>query len=241
MNRFAVALIYLCFAFTSAAASDGSFIWGVNGHPFTAYPGVTYQQQISLLNKLGAKSYRVNIGSLLDVPRLTALVGEAKSHDIKILPVLTPGIDLDKAGATLIYQTSRDFAKAIVSAVKAEVPVWELGNELENYAIIKPCEMQDDGKQYNCSWGPAGGLGVLDYYGPRWEKVSAYLRGLSDGVKAADFRLSEPSAPQDGGTLERLNVCKPIKLNGRFPSGTCTAKIQSGHLKSFRKSESLFG
>jgi hypothetical protein len=209
MSRFAVALMCLCFAFTSAVASDGSFVWGVNGHPFTAYPGVTYQQQISLLKKLGAKSYRVNISSLTDVPRLVALIEEAKSHDIKILPVLTPGIDVDKAGVTLIYQTSRDFAKAIVSAVKAEISVWELGNEFENYAIIQPCEMQDDGKQYNCSWGPAGGVGVLDYYGPRWEKVSAYVRGLSDGVKAADSLAERAIGPAGWGHIgafERLQA-----------------------------------
>jgi hypothetical protein len=46
--------------------------------------------------------------------------------------------------------------------------------------------MQDDGIQYNCAWGPAGGVGPLEYYGPRWAKVSAVLKGLSEGAIAAD-------------------------------------------------------
>ena len=186
MKRFIIVLMCLGFAFTSAEANDGTFTWGVNGHPFTAYPGATYQQQIALIKKLGASSYRVNISSILDIPRLHALIAQANAQNIKILPALTPSISLDKESTARIHQAARDFAMAIVSEGKADISVWELSNELENYAIIKPCEIQDDGKQYNCNWGPAGGTGLLDYYAPRWEKVSAYLRGLSEGVKAAD-------------------------------------------------------
>ena len=34
--------------------------------------------------------------------------------------------------------------------------------------------------------GFAGGVGPLDYFGPRWEKVSAALDGLSRGIKSVD-------------------------------------------------------
>lgn len=64
--------------------------------------------------------------------------------------------------------------------------VWELGNELENFALLQPCETRDDGRPYPCEWGTASGDGPLHYYGPRWEKVSAVLRGLSDGVQAGN-------------------------------------------------------
>jgi hypothetical protein len=77
-------------------------------------------------------------------------------------------------------------ARDLVSRFKHDIRVWELGNELENYAIIQPCEVQDDGVQYNCAWGPAGGVGPLEYFGPRWQKSSAVLKGLSDGAMAAD-------------------------------------------------------
>ncbi|RWK66424.1 MAG: hypothetical protein EOR45_35990, partial [Mesorhizobium sp.] len=66
------------------------------------------------------------------------------------------------------------------------IRVWELGNEMENYAILMPCEMRDSGEQYNCSWGPAGGTETTHYFSPRWSKVSAVLRGLSDATIAVD-------------------------------------------------------
>ena len=50
----------------------------------------------------------------------------------------------------------------------------------------RPCEKRDDGTKYPCQWGPAGGVTALEYYGPRWAKVSAVLKGLSDGMTAAD-------------------------------------------------------
>ena len=37
-------------------------------------------------------------------------------------------------------------------------------------------------------WGPAGGVGPLEYFGPRWKKVSAMLKGLAEGVGKADPR-----------------------------------------------------
>lgn len=49
--------------------------------------------------------------------------------------------------------------------------------------------MRDDGLQYSCSFGPAGGDSVLDYYGPRWRKVSALLKGLTTGARAADPKV----------------------------------------------------
>ncbi|TIP52118.1 MAG: hypothetical protein E5X56_34480, partial [Mesorhizobium sp.] len=56
-------------------------------------------------------------------------------------------------------------------------------------AILMPCEMQDSGIQYNCSLGPAGGTETSDYFSPRWAKVSAVLRGLSDATIAVDATI----------------------------------------------------
>src|SRR6185437_14107278 len=67
--------------------------------------------------------------------------------------------------------------------------------EFENYAIIKPCEMRDNGVRYSCFFGDAGGTDPLDYYGPRWAKVIAVLKGLTAGVHAAD-----PTAMRAVGT-----------------------------------------
>jgi hypothetical protein len=166
--------------------AQAEMIWGANGHPFTAYPGITQAQQLGYLHDLGLKSYRVNISDLSSAPALGELIAKAEPFGIAILPVLTPALDFDSLPAETLRRRAHEFAYALITRFKEKVRVWELGNEVENYAIIKACEMQDDGVQYNCAWGPAGGVGPLDYYGPRWAKVSAVLKGLSEGAIAAD-------------------------------------------------------
>ena len=170
-------------------AAEPAFIWGVNGHPFTAYPDIGIDEQIEQMRRLGLTSYRVNMSSLDHAPRLRELIRQAKKHDIEILPVLTPPLALEKLDGGTLYQRARAFAVYFVSRFKDDIRVWELGNELENFAIIQPCEMQDDGVQYNCDWGPGSGVGPMEYYGPRWRKVSAVLRGLSDGTVSVDPAL----------------------------------------------------
>ena len=170
----------------SSPTIAADFHWGVNGHPFNAYPGVSYERQLDYIKDLGLKSYRVDIAGAEAAPALAKLVAEAKTRGISILPVITPGLDLDKETAKSLYGKSYDLAFTLVARFKADIRVWELGNEMENYAIIRPCERRDDGTQYPCEWGPAGGVSMLDYYGPRWAKVSAVLKGLSDGAVAAD-------------------------------------------------------
>ena len=181
----AVFLLFLAGGEQRAAAAD-DLMWGVNGHPFTAYPGISYETQLDHIRDLGMKSYRVNISQLDHESALAHLVKLAKQRDIQILPALTPPVDLAKTDPDTLYKQARAFAVHFVSRFKDDIRVWELGNEMEVFAIIRPCEMQDDGVQYNCAWGPAGGVGPLEYYGPRWAKVSAVLKGLSDGTKSVD-------------------------------------------------------
>jgi hypothetical protein len=174
----------------TTAMASAEMIWGANGHPLTAYPGISVAEQLDLMADLGMTSYRVNIPDASRMELVTELVQEGKARGVDILPVLTPGqIDLDRDNADELYRKSYEFAVAISTPFKDDIRVWELGNEMENYAIIQPCETRDDGTQYPCEWGPAGGVGALDYYGPRWDRVSAVLKGLSDGIDAVDPTL----------------------------------------------------
>lgn len=167
-------------------AYNTDIIWGVNGHPFTAYPDIPLEQQLDLTKELGVAYYRVNLGRQGTVERLAQLVNMAHARGIRILPILQPPVSLENDSAEDIYRIAYNYGHTYASAFKGRMPVWELENELEIFALIKPCEMRDDGTQYPCEWGIAGGVGPLEYYGPRWEKVSASLKGLSDGVKAGD-------------------------------------------------------
>ena len=181
----AAVLLFADYAVPAWAAKK-EFVWGVNGHPLASYPGVPLETQLEHIRELGLTSYRVDIGSTEKLLDLQHLVREAKARGITVLPVITPGFDMDKQDAGVLEKKAYELAFALVSSFKGEIPVWELGNELENYAIIQPCEMQDDGKQYSCSYGPAGGVSVNEYYGPRWAKVSAVIKGLTRGARAAD-------------------------------------------------------
>lgn len=170
-------------------AKGDDLIWGVNGHPLVAYPGVTFSEQLDLVQALGMKSYRVDVSSLLQERPLDTLISLGQSRGITILPVLVPPVRLDKEEPGEIYRKARAFAEYFVTRFKDRVKVWELGNEMESYALLQPCEMQDDGKQYNCEWGPASGVTALEYHGGRWAKVSAALKGMSDAVVQIDPSL----------------------------------------------------
>lgn len=168
------------------AAWSADLQWGVNGHPFTAYPDISFEQQLDYVRDLGMTSYRVNVSSLDHMAGLAALVKQAKARGIDILPVITPDLDLDAETAGDLYAKSYAMAVTLVSRFRDDIRVWELGNEMEIHALITACEMRDDGTQYDCSWGTAGGDDPSHYFTPRWKQVSAVLRGLSDGAEAAD-------------------------------------------------------
>jgi hypothetical protein len=175
---------------TMTVAACAEILWGVNGHPIISYPGIPIGQQLDYLKDLGMKSYRVDISHAEEAPKLAALVKEGKVRGIEILPVITPGnIDLENDSAEQLYDKAHALAVKLGSQFKDDIRVWELGNEMENFAIIKPCEKLDDGSQYPCEWGVAGGVGAMEYYGPRWAKVSAVLKGLSDGMISVDPKI----------------------------------------------------
>jgi hypothetical protein len=215
-----------------------SIIWGVNGHPFTAYPGLSLDEQLDAVRGLGVTHYRVNLkpdGSMADLDRLLAA---AEKRRLTILPIVSADILLDKDDAETIYRRARDIGLKLAKRYAGRIKVWELGNELENYAIIQPCEMRDDGTQYPCAWGPAGGMGPLDYFGPRWAKVSAVLKGLSDGVHAGDpsaLRAIGTAGWGHSGAFDRLAADKigwDISVWHQYERGQ---DVQLAHIAGFGK------
>lgn len=174
-----------CAASGFASPAGADLLWGINGHPIVSYPGVTIEQQLDLVKDLGMKSYRVDVYSTEQADALGRLIAAGKERGVAILPILIPHLDLENSSEAELREKARAFAQGFVTRFKDDVAVWELGNEMEIFALIKPCEMRDDGTQYPCEWGPPGGVGPLDYYGPRYVKVAAVLRGLTEGARAA--------------------------------------------------------
>lgn len=174
---------------------EQGFIWGVNGHPFVSYPGVSFAEQIDRVADLGLTHYRVDLRGENWRKPLRKLHRLARKQGITLLPILQPTLNMETMAPDEIYNISFDYAHAVAHEFRGKIHVFELGNEMENYAIIQPCEMRDDGTQYPCEWGPGSGDAVFDYYGPRWEKVSAALKGMSDGVA-----IGAPKARRAVGT-----------------------------------------
>ena len=169
-----------------ASAAQAAFVWGVNGHPLVSYPGVSIAEQLDALRDLGLTSYRVDVPGSEKTEALRELVYEGRARGITILPVVTPDFDLDKETPAALEKKAYDLAFALVSAFKGDIHVWELGNELENYAVLKRCEARNDGTPRVCLLGDASGKSADDYANGRWSKASAVLKGLTEGARAAD-------------------------------------------------------
>ncbi len=160
---------------------------GVNGHPLTKAvysneKGVSYEEQFTALKDLGAQWYRFDVGvppTGPDTAKMDPLVKAAKAHDIRLLPVIFPSIDRDHDDLSTIYKKSYDGAFKMASQYKSYIQVWELSNEQDIYSAHKA---GDPG------WNRSGNDGdqPSDYSPTRFAIVAAMMRGLSEGVRAAD-------------------------------------------------------
>ena len=83
--------IIFVFLLALSGRAPAAIMWGVNGHPFNTYRGVSIERQLDYLVDLGLKSYRVNIASVAEAPKLAELVAAAKPRGIEILPVSLDG------------------------------------------------------------------------------------------------------------------------------------------------------
>jgi len=177
--------------FLTVLSSCYAFDLGVNGHPFTqpSYKDISVQQQLDLVNEIGAKWYRVDCKSDILLPqnisKLRLLLFEAKKRNIKILPVIFPPIDLRKENdLNKIYDVSYEFSKTVASQLRGAVNVWELNNELDNFAILRKGEINYIGTLWNFDI-PSGDK-KEHYEINRAKKSIALLKGLADGIHAAD-------------------------------------------------------
>src|SRR4029079_6546433 len=110
------ALLLLAGYAVPASAAQKEFVWGANGHPLASYPGVPLETQLEHIRELGLTSYRVDIGSTEKLLDLQHLVREAKARGITVLPVITPGFDMDKQDAADLEKKAYGLAFALVSS-----------------------------------------------------------------------------------------------------------------------------
>jgi hypothetical protein len=171
---------------------------GINGHPITqpAYSdsdGVSYDDQLRLVRNSGAQWYRFDVAALstgADFTKTDALINKAQAQGVKLLPILIPLVDRAHDSSSTIYTKSYDGAFKFVSRYKSSIHVWELANELDVYSATG-----------------AGGDQITDYDPQKYAVAAAILRGLADGVRAADpnaFRVINFGGWLHTGFFQRL-------------------------------------
>lgn len=182
-------------------------IWGVNGHPFTAYPNIAYARQLDDVERLGLRFYRANTqgdGSTAGIDRMLPLI---EARGMTLVPMISIDVDWERDTPQEIYRRAFELARGMGVLYRGRIPYWSLGNELETYALLRPCETRDNGEPYPCEWGVAIGQHPDEYQRDRWNQVSAFLDGLSDGMKEGDpeaLRVIGVAGWGRFGALERL-------------------------------------
>ncbi len=165
--------------------------FGINGHPLTtqAYSesmGVDFNTQMSLIQGAGLKWYRVDVylpPSGKNLSDMDALVAEAQSQGVQLLPLLMETFDRDKDSPDQLYSESYSAAYDFVSRYKSSIHVWELLNEEDLYTVYRPGDPWGNG---TWPFGAPPGDSLTDYYPPRLTISESILHGFADGARAAD-------------------------------------------------------
>jgi len=138
------AAFFFCSAsYGQSSQRDQPIIWGVCGHPtWTDYgdwiPANT-DRQIDLIQQLGCTYYRCSFEGSHDPEAMDKLVPKAQAAGITVLPDLPISI-VPKNDAKTNYDTNYALAKRWAGYAIAKhyhLPYWELGNELENWNLVK--------------------------------------------------------------------------------------------------------
>lgn len=187
------------------------FQWGINGHPLTqeGYWQVPLEDQLDLVKESGATWYRVSFGAKAfreNTGRFEELLEKAEKRNLKLLPVLMPtglgtGKPLDQ-----IREESAAFGREMATRYKGRITHWELGNELDNFSLIKKGEISPSGKPWKWDGAPDGSS--PDHYETgRYERCREFFKAIQQGLREADpkaLTMVDTSGWLHYGFIERL-------------------------------------
>jgi hypothetical protein len=185
--------IALAAALAAAVARGGeeTFAWGVNGHPLSqaAYFDVSLSAQLGLVCDLEAGWYRIDLGEgsfAALTSRLDELLTAAAGRRVRLLPVLIPSLGAAAAGAEpeAVRAGAFAFARMVAARYRGRITHWELGNELDAVALLRRGDTTRAGTAW--TWGDPDGSREEDYDDRRYGRAMAEIRGLAEGIKAAD-------------------------------------------------------
>ncbi|RYD35090.1 MAG: hypothetical protein EOP87_07970 [Verrucomicrobiaceae bacterium] len=164
--------------------------WGINGHPLTqeSYWHVPLDDQLDLVKESGAKWYRISFGFAAfraNAARFDELLAKAERRGLKLLPVLMPPSLKPEETLEQVREESAAFGKEMAGRYKGRITHWELGNELDHFALIKKGETTPSGKQWIWDGAPEGSS-PDDYETGRYERCREFFKSIHHAIKQAD-------------------------------------------------------
>lgn len=198
-------------ALVSFAHAAEPFHWGINGHPLTqeGYWQVPLNEQLDLVKQSGAKWYRISFGAKAfraNTARFDELLEGAEKRGLKLLPVLMPSGLGENKPLDQIREESLAFGKEMAARYKGRITHWELGNELDNFSMIKKGETTPSGKVWKWDGAPDGSS-PDDYETSRYERCREFFKSIQQGLKEADpnaLTMVDTSGWLHYGFIERL-------------------------------------
>ena len=187
--------------------------WGINGHPLTqeGYWQVPLDDQLDLVKESGATWYRISFGAKAyraNTARFDELLEKAEKRGLKLLPVLMPGGLKEDKTLEQIREESAAFGKEMATRYKGRITHWELGNELDNFSMIKKGEKTQSGKEWKWDGAPDGSS--PDHYETgRYERCREFFKSIQQGLKEADpkaLTMVDTSGWLHYGFIERLKL-----------------------------------
>ncbi|MCG1039573.1 MULTISPECIES: hypothetical protein [Burkholderiaceae] len=196
-------------AATSSSMSSNSYnavssgFFGINGHinSGNAY-GTAFATQIAYMRDLGISNVRQDVWDTIGAKSIASFVDTLRGTGISVSVVITPKLsNTDEASA---YSNSFQLAYSIASILKGKVLLYECGNEMEIGFVSR------------------GGNFRTDYRATPYFIYRGMIRGMIDGVRAADPRaavavtagwlhfgilqmLADGTDPQGGTSGPRVN------------------------------------
>ena len=163
--------------FATELIQKSEFYFGINGHPTTkAYMGTTAKQQFDMLRNMGMNYYRLDFmtgadGNISGVSTImNPFFTQSSIGDVKILPcIYTRFLDFNMTTENA-YNTGKSIAGGFAARYGQNFEFYELGNELDNKAII---------------YGKNGNL-ASEYDSAKMDIIAAYLKGMVAGVNEND-------------------------------------------------------
>ena len=160
--------------YTEISSPDysGGFQWGVTMRPnaIGSYTPAYWQAQIEKAKELGVNYARVNwdynVGNTFSYT--DKIIGKLKDSGIEPYLIIEHN---PKDGYNNLYQNGYDDGNSIASYYKGKISFYQMDNEVGAQAIKDPT---------------FSGVNEWDFDDGKYQKVKEYMRGLSDGISAAD-------------------------------------------------------